>query len=158
MDINYGHSILSYSNANQSLQTYSLNGAMWLKVVLLLPYSHPATVYHIESPASISPSSMVASLLPVRTGQHNQGHLMDMETGNILMGSLGWKSTAVTVPLWPGSCDDHIHEYYSPRGNRSKTHLIQDVTTLHVPDTYHSVSSSDGCTTSIVILTPSSTQ
>ena len=119
-------------------------------------HSTKSVMYHIESPASISPSSMVASLLPVRTGQHNQA-MYGCRRKNILMGSLGWKSTAVTVPLWPGSCDD-IHEYHSPRENGNETHLIQDITALHVPDTHHSVSSSDGCTTSIVILTPSSTQ
>lgn len=63
--------------------------------------------YYTKSPASISPRSMVASLLPVRTEEYGQGGSMRMEKKNVLMGSLGWKSTAVTVPLWPGSCEGH---------------------------------------------------
>lgn len=65
------------------------------------------TVVYKAMPGSISPRSIVESLLPVRTGKKsllNEGHLPTQDK-NSPMGSLGWKSTVVTVPLCPGSCE-----------------------------------------------------
>jgi hypothetical protein len=54
---------------------------------------------------SSSPNSKVASLLPVRTIDDSQYGALNKQGRHALIGSFGWKSTAVTVPLWPGSCD-----------------------------------------------------
>lgn len=73
-----------------------------------------------------------------------------------------WAPWGESRPLWLYPCGRaaarDMHRFHSPGGNREKTHLIHDITTLHIPDTHHSVSSSDGCTTPIVIFTPCGTQ
>lgn len=53
-------------------------------------------------PGSSSPRNIMASLLPVKTNKLLVKALRQEHTA-LLIGSLGWKSTAVTVPLWPGS-------------------------------------------------------
>lgn len=56
---------------------------------------------------SISPRIMVASLLPVKTATQSAITPTSIDKGNTLMGSFGWKSTEVTVPLCPGSYARH---------------------------------------------------
>jgi hypothetical protein len=58
-----------------------------------------STIYEVSSN---SPNKRVESLLPVRTIKRSEQVTHKVES-HLLMGSLGWKSTHVTVPLCPGS-------------------------------------------------------
>lgn len=63
------------------------------------------STFYRFSPTSNSPRSNVASLLAERTVRYDRLVNAVWMTGenDLLIGSLGWKSTAVTVPLCPGS-------------------------------------------------------
>lgn len=104
---------------------------------------------------SNSPRSIVPSLLPVRT-ELLSIKVEGMQTKCSLIGSLGWKSTAVTVPLCPGS--------YEPRQTNILTevqmenYLVLYLSTLDLPYTYHSVSTAHCNTLASIILTPCPSQ
>jgi hypothetical protein len=74
-------------------------------------------------------------------------------TGHVLMGSFGWKSTDVTVPLCPGS---YVRVSRRPHNRKHDTwtNLVQHPPALDVPDTHHSICTAHGDPATIVILAP----
>jgi hypothetical protein len=75
------------------------------------------------------------------------------------MGSFGWKSTDVTVPLWPGSCKHNVSLIRSDKQKElEEADLVQNLSAVNIPDTHHAVGASNSDAVSTIVLAPCTSQ